>query len=221
MNVLDKLISRYDIKAAIFDLDGTLIDNNHYHMLTWKKYLERMGRTFSMEEFNANMNGRTNKNSLEYLYQRKMTDEEAMPLTLEKEAMYREIYQPYIKPIPGLMDVLEQLAELKIPMAIATSGIEVNINFMFENIPIKPYFKYVVDSSHISKGKPDPEIYLKSASLLRVDTDNCLVFEDAVVGIQSAKGAGMKVVVLTTTHVKEELNDADLMIDSYLDLLKD
>ncbi|GAC1385171.1 MAG: HAD family hydrolase [Ginsengibacter sp.] len=217
---IDEIIRMFDIRAAIFDLDGTLIDNNSYHLQTWKKYLENMGRDISEEEYNANINGRTNKNALEYIYQRKMTDEEAAPLALEKEAMYRELYQPYIAPVPGLMDLLEQLAERKIPMAIATSGIEVNIEFMFNNIPIKPYFNEVVNSSHIKKGKPDPEIYFKTAERLKVQPSNCLVFEDAVVGITAAKSAGMHVIAITTTHTSEELQDADLLIGNYEDLLK-
>jgi len=86
---------------------------------------------------------------------------------------------------------------------------------MFENIPIKKYFKTVINSSHIKKGKPDPEIYLKVASLLNVPTKNCLVFEDAVVGIKSAKAAGMKVIAVATTEPKEELSEADMIIDDY------
>jgi HAD superfamily hydrolase (TIGR01509 family) len=86
---------------------------------------------------------------------------------------------------------------------------------MFENIPIKKYFKTVVNSSHIIKGKPDPEIYLKAASLLNVSPKNCLVFEDAVVGIKSAKSAGMRVVAITTTQPKKELLEADMIVDDY------
>ena len=219
MNKLDEIIERFNIKAVIFDLDGTLIDNNEYHLITWKKYLEKLGRDISSEEYNANINGRTNKNALEYIYQRKMSDEESIPLALEKEAMYREIYQPYIQPIPGLVDLLEQLAEKKIPMAIATSGIEVNIEFMFNNIPIKCYFNHIVNSTHIRKGKPDPEIYFKASELLNIPPDKCLVFEDAVVGIESAKNAGMNVVAISSTHQKEELLNADVIIENYTELL--
>jgi len=100
-------------------------------------------------------------------------------------------------------------------MAIATSGIQPNIDFMFENIPIEKYFTAVVNSSHIKKGKPDPEIYLKVASLLNVPPKNCLVFEDAVVGIKSAKAAGMKVIAVATTQPKEELSEADMIVDDY------
>jgi len=104
-------------------------------------------------------------------------------------------------------------------MAIATSGIQVNIDFLFEHIPIRSYFDVIVNSAHISKGKPDPEIYIKTAELLKVSPAECLVFEDAVVGIQSAKAAGMKVVGVLTTHKAGELSGADVLINDFTELL--
>ena len=206
------------LEAVIFDLDGTLVDNNPFHLKAWKQYLINIGRELSEEEYKKNFNGRTNKDVVEYIYERKMTDEEARPFYLNKEALYREIYQPFIAPIPGLLDFLNEVDEAGIPMAIATSGITVNIDFMFEHIPIKQYFKAVIHSSHIKKGKPDPEIYLKTAEVLGVDPSKCIVFEDALVGIQSANGAGMKVIGLTTSHTPEELKEADSVIHDYTEI---
>ncbi len=212
---IDSLLNKFDTKAVIFDLDGTLLDNNSFHRKTWEAYLQKMGKTISEEEFNAHLNGRTNKDAVEYIYGRKMSEEESTKYTLEKEALYREIYKPFIKPVTGLINFLEILNQKNIPMAIATSGIQPNIDFMFENIPIKKYFKEIVNSSHITNGKPHPEIYLKVASLLNVPPKNCLVFEDAVVGINSAKAAGMKVIAVATTQTKEELSIADMIVDDF------
>jgi beta-phosphoglucomutase family hydrolase len=211
LNIFDK----FDIKAAIFDLDGTLLDNNSFHLKSWISYLEKMGRMISKEEYNANINGRTNRDVIEYIYGKKMSDEDILKYSLEKEALYREIYRPFIKPVDGLIEFLEFLKNKKIPTAIATSGIQPNIDFMFENVPIKKYFQCVVNSSHITKGKPDPEIYLKVASILKVQPENCLVFEDAVVGIKAAKAAGMKVIAITTTQPRRELSEADGIIDNF------
>jgi len=212
---IETILDKFKTKAVIFDLDGTLIDNNSYHRQTWEKYLEKIGKQISEEEFNAHMNGRTNADAVKYIFGKETSEEEATKYTLEKEALYREIYQPFIKPVPGLIDFLETLKSKNIPMAIATSGIQPNIDFMFENIPIEKYFTAVVNSSHIKKGKPDPEIYLKVASLLNVPPKKCLVFEDAVVGIKSAKAAGMKVIAVATTQPKEELSEADMIVDDY------
>jgi beta-phosphoglucomutase family hydrolase len=207
------------VNAAIFDLDGTLIDNNTYHLQSWLQYLKDKNREMTEEEYKAKVNGRTNKDVIEYIYQRKMEDEEAMKYAHEKEAIYRQLYAPYIKPVAGLLELLEKLRSLSIPMAIATSGIQVNIDFLFEHIPIRSYFDVIVNSAHISKGKPDPEIYIKTAELLKVSPAECLVFEDAVVGINSAKAAGMKVVGVLTTHKAEELSGADILIKDFSELV--
>jgi beta-phosphoglucomutase family hydrolase len=213
--MVEAILKNFKTQAVIFDLDGTLIDNNSYHRQTWEKYLEKIGKKISEEEFNANMNGRTNEDAIKYIFGKDISNEDSLKHTLEKESLYREIYKPFIKPVPGLIDFLQILKSKNIPMAIATSGIQPNIDFMFENIPIKQYFDLVVNSSHIKKGKPDPEIYLKVASLLHVSPKNCLVFEDAAVGIKSAKAAGMKVIAVATTQPKEELAEADEIMDDY------
>jgi beta-phosphoglucomutase len=212
------LLTRMDASAAIFDLDGTLVDNNAFHLQSWKQYIKNLGKEISEEEYNANINGRTNKDAAEYLFGKKMTKDEAMVFALEKEAVYREMYAPHIKPVEGLIQMLDALKKLNIPMAIATSGIQVNIDFMFDHIPIREYFSVVVNSAHINKGKPDPEIYLKAAELLEVAPESCLVFEDAVVGINSAKAAGMRVVAISTTHPEEELRGADLIVKDYTEI---
>jgi|SRR6185312_2833386 len=212
---IDKILNEFETKAVIFDLDGTLLDNNSVHLKSWIQYLKNMGREISEEEYNANFNGRSNKDVIEYIFNKKMTPEEILKYSLEKEAVYREMYKPFIKPVRGLLQFLEILKDKKIPMGIATSGIQPNIDFMFENVPIKEYFLAVVNSSDITKGKPHPEIYLKAASLLKIPSENCLVFEDAVVGINAAKAAGMKVVALTTTQPREELYNADRIIDNF------
>lgn len=212
---VETVLTRFKTKAVIFDLDGTLLDNNPYHLKSWIEYLKNQRRHISEEEFNTNINGRTNKDVIEYIYGRKMNNEEILKFSLEKEAVYRKIYRPFIKPVAGLVKFLEILKEKNIPMAIATSGIQPNIDFMFEHVPIKKYFKTVVNSSHIIKGKPDPEIYLKASSLLGVSPENCLVFEDAVVGIKSAKAAGMKVIAVSTTQSIDDLAIADMIVEDF------
>ncbi len=216
---MKELLHKLSIEAVIFDLDGTLIDNNAFHLQSWKQYLKDIGKHISEEAYKAHINGRTNKDAVEYIYGRQMSDEEAMIYTLQKEEIYRSLYQPFIKPVKGLVPLLEKISALNMPMAIATSGIQVNIDFMFSHIPIQHYFKAIVNSAHIKTGKPDPEIYFKTAELLKVNPEKCLVFEDAVVGVQAAKAAGMKVFAITTTHTADELKDADRIIAEYSSLL--
>lgn len=219
MKAID-LLNEFELQAAIFDLDGTLLDNNYYHRISWIAYLKNAGRNITEEEFNENMNGRTNHDAVQYIFGKDLSEEKITNITLEKEAVYREMYAQYIKPVPGLINLLEFFKNRKVLMAIATSGIQPNIDFMFDHVPIKPYFKAVINSAHITNGKPDPEIYLKTASTLNVQPEHCLVFEDAVVGIEAAKSAGMKVVAVATTEDKKELSNADLIIDDYRELME-
>ena len=207
-----------EIKAVIFDLDGTLLDNNDVHLKAWKQYLKENEKQISDEDFKENISGRTNKDAIEHIYQKEMTEDEASKYYLEKEEIYRKMYRPDIAPITGLQDFLEELHKHKIAMAIATSGIQVNIDFMFNHVPIKKYFKKIVNSGDVSKGKPDPEIFLKAAEALHIPTENCIVFEDSIAGVRAGKSAGMKVVALTTTHTPEELKEADLVIKDYSEI---
>jgi beta-phosphoglucomutase len=213
--IVAALIKKFEVQAAIFDLDGTLIDNNNYHLSTWLQYLNNKGRIVTEDEYRQHFNGRTNKDVLEYIFEKPLTAEEALIYSLEKEALYRELYKEHIQPVAGLLNLLQAFANHHIPMAIATSGIQPNIDFMFEHIDIKKYFNAVINSSHVKLGKPDPEIYQKAALALNTDTKYCLAFEDAVVGIRSAKAAGMKVVAITTTEVAEALHEADMIVADF------
>lgn len=216
---IDQLVSKWNIKAVIFDLDGTMIDNNAYHLAAWRQYLTDLGINITEEEYRKNINGRTNKDAIEYIYQRTMSNDESMVYTLEKEAVYRKIYQPFIQPVEGLTGLLKLLELKNLPLGIATSGIRVNIDFMFEHIPVRKFFSAVINSEHITHGKPHPEIFLKTAEALHVSPGSCLVFEDAAVGVKAAKAAGMNVVALTTTQTEAELAEADLIIKDFSDLI--
>jgi beta-phosphoglucomutase family hydrolase len=198
--------------AVIFDLDGTLIDNNSFHLKAWQEFYKKRNRTLTEKEYKQHFNGKTNTDVLAYVFDQPLSPMENEAYTNEKEDLYRINYEPHIKPVKGLINLLQQLQKADISMAIATSGIKVNIDYMFKHLDIKHFFKEVIYSKHIQKGKPDPEIYFITAKKLEVPPENCLVFEDSVAGIQSAKAAGMKVVAIATTHTPEELKSADKLI---------
>lgn len=201
--------------AVIFDLDGTLIDNNSYHIKAWQQFYKKRKRTLTEAEYKQYFNGKTNADVLAHVFQQQLSPRQSEAYTNEKESLYRSIYEPHIKPVKGLLNLLQQLQDAKIPMAIATSGIKVNIDYMFRHLDIKNFFKEIIYSKHVQKGKPDPEIFLITAKKLNVLPQNCLVFEDSVAGIQSAKAAGMKVIAIATTHTLQELSIADKIIDNY------
>lgn len=207
-----------EIKAVIFDLDGTLLDNNEVHFKAWKKYLKESGMEISDEDFKKYISGRTNKDAVAHLYKKEMTEDEASKYYLKKEEIYRKMYEDDIAPIAGLQNFLKDLGTHNITMAIATSGIQVNIDFMFDHVPIKKYFKKIISSADIRMGKPDPEIFLKTAEALHIAPENCIVFEDSIAGVRAGKAAGMKVVALTTSHKPEQLKEADMIINDYTEI---
>lgn len=113
---------------------------------------------------------------------------------------------------------MEELEKERIPLAIATSARKPYTNFILDGLNIRKFFQQIATAEEITKGKPDPEIYLLAANKLGVDPRKCLAFEDALSGIKSAQAAGLKVIGITTTHSAEELKIADKIIDSFKDI---
>jgi beta-phosphoglucomutase family hydrolase len=202
--------------AVIFDMDGVLVDNSAFHDLAWKMIFEKYNNKITPEEI-KNIFGGTN-----YLFVTKLlgkTDEnEIKAIAEEKEALYREIYKEHIQLPEGLLNLLNELKQNNIPMAVATSAPKVNLDFVFDTLNIHKYFDLVIDESFVKHGKPDPEIYRVTAQKLNIVPENCIVFEDSVFGIQSAKANGMKVIGITTTFSEGQINFADLVIKSFKEI---
>jgi beta-phosphoglucomutase family hydrolase len=202
--------------AVIFDMDGTLVDNSPYHALAWQEFCRKRGMRLNMDEYQKNISGRPNTKALEYIFGRELEAEEIATFTLEKESMYRSLYKPYVKPIKGLLRLLEELSDEKIPVGIATSAIPDNIDFLWKHLPLQNYFHVVVDSSMVANSKPHPEPFLKVAEYLSVEPENCLAFEDSSSGLKSARAAGMKVVGIKTGLTEDEMGSfVDAAIDHY------
>jgi HAD superfamily hydrolase (TIGR01509 family) len=202
--------------GVAFDLDGTLIHNNDFHIQSWQIFYQKRNMPpLTKTEYLQQFNGKTNADVLRYIFGTNISQEMIQAYTNEKEAIYREIYAPHIEPVNGLTDLLETLNNNNIPMVIATSGIKENIDFMLQHIPIQHYFKNIIYSAHIKHGKPHPEIYEKAVQELGLPPNCCIAFEDAVAGISAAKSAGLKVIALTTTHPPNELLAADKIITDF------
>src|SRR5688572_3690245 len=93
------ILETFASSAVIFDLDGTILDNNAFHLKSWKQYLSQIGREMTDEEYNEKINGRTNRDVVKYLYGDDLTEDEIWKYTFEKEGIYRELYKPYIGPV--------------------------------------------------------------------------------------------------------------------------
>jgi beta-phosphoglucomutase family hydrolase len=200
--------------GLIFDMDGVIINNHRYHYLAWQELAAKYGVEITSDFYKNKMNGRTFMGIMEAVFERPMPVEEARAKAMEKEAIYRELYSPHMNMINGLMEFLEEARKKEIPMAVGTSAPAENVTFTLDGLNIRDFFQAVLDDQSVTKGKPDPEIYLKCASAIKRPNEKCIVFEDAMSGIQAGKAAGSTVVALATSHPKNELN-ADHVIDDF------
>lgn len=204
--------------SVIFDMDGVIVDNGNFHYLAWKEFSKRHQIPFSKERFRKTFFGRINKQVLPILFENDLSKAEIQRLGDEKEQIYREIYKPELKPLTGLVALLDELKENDIPIAAATSASPGNVDFVLNGLNIKHYFTGIVDDSMVTKGKPDPEIYLKTAALLKTNPENCVVFEDSLSGTKAAFDAGAKVIALTTSLKAEEHIYAQQIISDFSEI---
>jgi beta-phosphoglucomutase len=204
--------------AVLFDMDGVIIDSNPYHKDAWLEFCRRYQVELREEDVPRYIYGKTNKAALVDVFQREFSPEESFRLSEEKEAIYRDLHRADIRLIQGLDGLLDNFRQHQIPLAVCTNAPVANLDFTLEETGIRPYFEVLIDASQVSKGKPDPEIYLKAAELLNVSPDRCIVMEDSTVGVEAGLRAGMKVVGITTTHTREELAHTHLVIDDFREL---
>ena len=217
--------------TAIFDMDGTLVDNTPYHYKSWQAFYKKhnLGEIaletykkhslgdISIETYKTKISGVPIIETMRKLYPN--ADEETLKqYREEKEVVYRELYAPFLAPINGLENFLTELKDAGIKMAMASSATMVDINFILNKIPIRDDFEAIIDGSRVSKGKPNPQIFLKAAADLNAKPEDCVVFEDSLAGIQAANAAGMKVVAITTGHPAADLHPVNLVIDDYAGL---
>ncbi len=205
------------IKGVIFDMDGVLVDNRDAHIEAFTRLFKKYGVPFDREKFMPSF-GMTN----DMIFARQAPELlERYPLeqlSLEKEALYRSIFEESIAPTRGLVDFLKSLKEHGIKIAVGSSGNTNNVNFVLSRCRIAEYFDAIANGDMISHGKPDPEVYLLAAKLLGLKPEECVVIEDAPVGIEAARRAGMAAVALATTFSRDRIPDYDLLVDDFTQL---
>ena len=206
--------------SFIFDMDGTLVHNMQYHKEAWLKLLTSRGLSMTEEEWMDNNHG-TLTEVVRRIFGNQYTEQQIMEIGEEKELLYREIYKHFIKPVKGLLEFLEILKSDKFNKALATMGDHRNIDFTLKGIGLVGYFGVELGAEDVQRGKPHPDIFIQAAGNMNVQPYECLVFEDSFSGIEAARKAGMEVVVLSTTHSREELKVLDLnyVINDYEDPL--
>jgi beta-phosphoglucomutase len=205
--------------AAIFDMDGTLIDNTPYHFKSWQALFKKYGKgELSKQTYYTEISGVPILDTLRRIFGSDHDEAGLKAMLNEKEEFYRKEYAPHLVAINGLENFLARLKQAGVKMAMATSATVEDVDFILNKIPIRGDFDTIVNSSMVSLPKPNPQIFLKAADVLGVAYDRCIVFEDSLAGIKAANSAGMKVVAITTGHPAADLHPVDLVIDDYTGL---
>jgi HAD superfamily hydrolase (TIGR01509 family) len=193
-------------------MDGVIVDSNPVHREAWAAFNRRFGIE-TTEEMQRRMYGRRNDQIVRDFFGDGLTPEETARRGAAKEILYREMIGGRIEEIlvPGVRQFLESHRET--PKALATNGEPENVDFLLDRARLRPYFRVVVNGQQVCHPKPHPEIYRRAAELLGAEPANCIVFEDSSSGVEAARAAGMRVVLLCTTH--GNLPGASLCIDNF------
>jgi len=193
--------------AFIFDLNGTMINDMEFHSTAWFDILnDELKAGLTREQVERQMYGKNEELLGRVFGEGRFTGEEMAAISRKKELSYQRAFRPHLQLIAGLSAFLGKADCHHIRMGIGSAAIPFNIDFVLDNLAIRHYFGVIVSADDVRISKPHPETFLKAAEGLGVPPDSCIVFEDAPKGVESAQLAGMKCVVLTTMHGKEEFS---------------
>ena len=196
------------MRAFIFDLNGTMINDMEFHTRAWMHLMNHdLGGNFTWDEVKAQMYGKNPEVLVRMFGAFRFTEDEMRELSFEKERRYQHEYLPQLALLPGLHQFLDKAHKAGIVMGIGSAAIPFNIDFVLDNLNIRHYFTAIVSADDVTISKPHPETYLRVAELLQVPPADCLVFEDVPKGAEAALNAGMQSVILTTTHQQDEFDN--------------
>jgi beta-phosphoglucomutase len=199
------------IKACLFDLDGVLVDTAIYHFKAWRQLAQSLGIDFT-EHDNERLKGVSRVRSLEIILEiggQTLPQEQMLALCEQKNTEYLQDVSKMTPAeiLPGVEDFLKALKAEGIKIALGSAS--KNAQLILERTNLLPFFDAIIDGRHVVNGKPDPEVFLKGAEALGVKPEECVVFEDAVAGVESAKNAGMRCVGVGQPEV---LTLADIVV---------
>jgi beta-phosphoglucomutase family hydrolase len=208
-------------RAFIFDMDGTIVDNMAFHTKSWLEFFARRGKDYDPDAFFRETAGAQGREILRARLGPDIPDDEIAVLAQEKDVLYREMYGPHRRAIEGFEHFVTEARARGVHLAVATSAPLKNIVFTLDELDLRRHFDTVVGAADVQHGKPHPDVFLKAAAQLGIDPAECIVFEDAPMGVEAARRAGMRVVVITTTlpaAAFAEFDNVIRIVDDYADL---
>jgi beta-phosphoglucomutase family hydrolase len=200
--------------GAIFDFDGVVIDSEKSHEECWQKVAERRSKPIARDAFLYGF-GLKNERFIKEVLGWTQDDQEVAAIIKEKERYFQDLVAARSIPlIPGIVSFLDALAERGVPCVIGSSSILKNIDIALEATKLTRYFQKIVSGEDVKAGKPNPEVFLLCAEKIGFPPERCIVFEDALFGIEAAKRARMRAVAITTTFPKERFIEWEFKPDS-------
>ncbi|MPY89944.1 MAG: HAD-IA family hydrolase [Luteitalea sp.] len=200
----------HHIQGAVFDIDGTLLNNMPFHEEAFNAFATRYGLPALTLETRQWMDGKRNRDIFPHLFSREdMALEEAEALAAQKELIYRQLSQGRLSALAGLDRLLDLLDARGIPVALATSAPRANVDHTLRELGFGTRLALVARSDDAPRGKPFPDVFLAAGRLINVAPERCLAFEDAPAGIVAARAAGMVTIGVTTSYSRELLERTD------------
>ncbi len=203
-------------RAFLWDMDGVIVDSADAHYLSWKEAFAQRGTAYSEEEFKALFGSRDDLIIREVMGP--LPPDSVDEIAEDKEQRYRDLVRGRVKVFPGVIPLLGAMKHGKYPVALGSSAPRENIDAIIDELGLGDVFDVIVSGTDVDEGKPSPEIYLAAARRLGVDPTDCVVFEDAPLGVEAAVRGGMKCVAVTNSHPAESLQDATRVVDSIEDI---
>lgn len=205
------MTSDMPVKALIFDMDGTIADNMRYHDDAWEVWHGSHKLPFDRETFSARTAGMA-ISDIVGPYFPGADAAEIERLGEQKEGAYRDLYRPLVTPTPGLLPLMARAATHGLPMAVGTAADPLNIALILDTLEIRQHFATIVSPSQGYRGKPHPDMFLAAAERMGVEPATCIVFEDAPLGVEAARRAGMRAIAILSMLPAEAFAEFDNLI---------
>ena len=207
--------------AAIFDWDGVVIDSSAQHEESWDLLAAESGRKLPLGHFKAGF-GRKNQIIIPEILGWATDPAEIERIANRKEELYRELVaRDGVTVLPGARQLLASLSQAGVPCAVGSSTPRENLEAIFAATGLGGHFGAVISGDDVNEGKPAPEVFLKAADKLGFAPARCVVFEDALAGIEAAQRGGMKVVGVATTNPPKILQHADRVVNSLAEISRE
>jgi beta-phosphoglucomutase len=187
--------------GVIFDMDGVLVDSAAPHFESWKLLAEECGGTVTEHQFAATF-GRQNRDIIPILFGQ-VGETRMRELSIRKEELYRALVREDTPVLPGAVNLVRELHEAGVRLAVGSSGPRENIDLVLSAMGLADRICAIVSGDEVTRGKPDPQVFLFCAERLGIEAGRCVVVEDAPVGVEAARAAGARAVAILTYHPAE------------------